>query len=109
MDGFWPIFFLAVILKIPVGFLLYTVWWAARAQPETDEAPADEGGDHGFRRWRTEPKRPRDPRRGPHAPDSLPVPGCPPGGRTRVLTPPATVRAGMAHARGAVEPERERI
>jgi hypothetical protein len=103
MDGFWPIFFLAVILKIPVGFLLYTVWWAVRAQPETDEAPAEGEGDHGFRRWRPEPKRPRGPRRGPHAPDAQPLPDCPPGGRTRVLTPPAPARAGLAHARGAAE------
>ena len=106
MDGVWPIVFLAVVLKIPVAFLLYTVWWAVKAQPEVEEAPADEsGGDHGFRRWRKQPKGPRGPRRGPHAPDSLPVPDCPPGGRTRVLTPPAPARAGLAHARGAAESE----
>jgi hypothetical protein len=106
MDGFWPIFFLAVILKIPVGFLLYTVWWAVRAEPETEEEPADGSDDHGFRRWRREPQRPRGPRRGPHAPDGVPLPGCPPGGRTHVLRPPVPVRAGLAHARGAAEPER---
>jgi hypothetical protein len=106
MDGVWPIVFLAVVLKIPVAFLLYTVWWAVKAEPETEEAPADEaGGDHGFRRWRKQPKGPRGPRRGPHAPDSLPLPDCPPGGRTRVLTPPATARAGLAHARGTAEAE----
>jgi hypothetical protein len=106
MHGVWPIVFLAVVLKIPVAFLLYTVWWAVKATPETEEAPADEGGDHGFRRFRREPKGPRSPRRGPHAPDALPVPDCPPGGRTRILTPPATARAGLAHARGAAESER---
>jgi hypothetical protein len=106
MDGFWPIFFLAVILKIPVGFLLYTVWWAVKAEPKTDEAPADGEGGHGFRRWRAEPNQPRGPRRGPHAPDAQPLPDCPPGGRTRVLTPPAPARAGLAHARGALESDR---
>jgi hypothetical protein len=106
MHGVWPIIFLAVVLKIPVGFLLYTVWWAVKAEPETEEAPADESGGHGFRRWRREPNGPRSPRRGPHAPDALPIPDCPPGGRTRVLTPPATARAGLAHARGAAESER---
>jgi len=106
MDGFWPIFFLAVILKIPVGFLLYTVWWAVHAEPETEDAPADGSDDHGFRRWRREPQRPRGPRRGPHAPDGAPLPDCPPGGRTRVLRPPAPARAGHVRARGAAEPER---
>jgi hypothetical protein len=103
VDGFWPIFFLAVILKIPVGFLLYTVWWAVRAEPQTDEEPAEGEGGHGFRRWRPEPNRPRGPRRGPHAPDAHRLPACPPGGRTHVLRPPAPARTGLAHARGTAE------
>ena len=106
MHGVWPIVFLAVVLKIPVAFLLYTVWWAVKAEPQAEEAP-QEGEDHGFHRWRREPRGPRGPRRGPHAPDAQPLPDCPPAGRTRVLTPPATVRAGLAHARGAAEPSAE--
>ena len=53
MDGWVPIFFLMVVLKIPVGFLLYIAWWAFHAQPEPEEAPAgpDDGG-HGFKRFR---------------------------------------------------------
>ena len=43
MEGFWPIFFLAVALKIPVACLLYLVWWALHAEPELEEAP-EEGG-----------------------------------------------------------------
>jgi hypothetical protein len=97
LEGFWPIFFLAVILKIPVAASLYLVWWAFHAEPELDEAP-EEGGDHEFRRWRRQPRRPRDPRRGPHAPDALPLPACPPGGRLRVVSP-ASARAAAAHAR----------
>ena len=31
MEGFLPILFLMVVLKIPVGLLLYIVWWAFRA------------------------------------------------------------------------------
>ena len=69
MEGFFPIFFLAVILKIPVALLLYLVWWAFRAQPLAEEAPP-EPDDHRFHRFRREPIRPRDPRRGPHAPDA---------------------------------------
>lgn len=102
-----PIFFLMVVLKIPVGLLLYIAWWAFRAQPEPEEALGDEGGgEHPFRRFRRNPKPPRGPRRGPHAPDALTLPACPPGGRSRVLTPPAAARAAAAHAaqRGSAEP-----
>jgi hypothetical protein len=105
VDGFWPIFFLAIVLKIPVAFLLYTVWWAIKAVPDAEEAPDTGGGEHEFRRFDPQPRRPRGPRRGPHAPDAAPAPDCPPGGRRRVLGPPATVRAGLAHARGAAEPD----
>jgi hypothetical protein len=95
MQGFWPIFFLAVILKIPVGFMLYLVWWAMRQTPETEEAPDD--GGHDFNRFRREPRRPRDPRRGPHAPDGAPLPDCPPGGRVRVVERPAVAVARETH------------
>lgn len=81
MEGWLPIVFLALVLKIPVGFALWIIWWAWRLEPEVDEAPGDE---HGFRRWRRQP-RPRDPRRGPHGGAARhTLPGCPPGGRTRV-------------------------
>jgi hypothetical protein len=90
VHGFWPIFFLAVILKIPVACLLYLVWWAVRS-PDQNEYETDE--DQGFRRPHKVPPRPRGPRRGgPHAPDARPQPACPPGGRLRVLTPPAPIR-----------------
>jgi hypothetical protein len=96
VQGFWPIFFLAVILKIPVGLMLYLVYWAVKAQPEIEEAPEGGAEDHEFRRWQRPPRKPRGPRRGPHAPDALPLPDCPPGGRTRVVTQPATVRVASA-------------
>jgi hypothetical protein len=65
MEGVWPIIFLAVVLKIPVFFAIWLVWWAARAEPELEDA-AGEGGTHTFRRWRRQPTKPRGPRRGPH-------------------------------------------
>ena len=108
MEGFWPIFFLAVVLKIPVAALLYLVWWAIKQTPQTEEAPPEAEDRNDLLHWRREPKRPRDPRRGPHAPDALPIPSCPPGGRTRTFPPPVPARAAAAHARGAAEPaERE--
>ena len=102
-----PIFFLMVVLKIPVGLLLYIAWWAFHAQPDPEEAPAEpEGGDHGFKRFRRDPTKPHGPRRGPHAPDAVRLPPCPPGARTRVFTPPAPARAATVHVaqRGSVEP-----
>lgn len=94
MEGALPIIFLAVILKVPVFFALWLIWWAARAEPQLDEA---EGGepDHGFRRWRREPKGPRGPRRGPHGDGARALPDCPPGGRTRVA-PRAPARARLS-------------
>ena len=110
MDGFLPIFFLMVILKIPVAALLYLVWWAYRAStlPEEDVAPP-EPEENPFRRFRREPKRPRGPRRGGHGPDSMPIPDCPPGGRTRTVMPPAAARAltGRSGQRGSAEPVRD--
>lgn len=93
MEGFWPIFFLGVVLKIPVAMLLYLVWWAFRANTIPEEAPP-EPEDHRFRRFRREPKRPRGPRRGPHGPgDALPAPSSRHGARTRISIPPAAARA----------------
>ena len=98
MEGFWPIFFLLVVLKIPVLGALWLVWWASRPAVEPDGA---EDSDGGFKRWRPQPVGPRGPRRGPHGGAARALPDCPPGGRTRVITPPATARAGLAEARGA--------
>jgi hypothetical protein len=97
VEGFLPIFFLGVVLKIPVFGALYLIYWAARAEPETEAASDDDG--HGFRRWRADPRPPRGPRRGPHAPDARPLPNCPPGGRARDVRRP--VPATIASERGA--------
>jgi hypothetical protein len=66
VDGWLPILFLAVILKIPVFAGMYIVWYAVKAEPETEEEPGEHETDHGFRRWRRAPTPPRKPRRGPH-------------------------------------------
>ncbi len=106
VEGFWPIFFLIVVLKIPVLGSIWLVWWASQPAPEADGA---EDSDGGFRRWRPQPRRPKGPRRGPHGGGAAKaLPRCPPGSRTRVVTPPAPARTGLAHARGAAQPARER-
>lgn len=62
MEGLWPIFFLLVVLKVPVFGALWLVWWASREpEPETSE---DESGN-GFNRRRPMPRRPRGPQHGP--------------------------------------------
>jgi hypothetical protein len=106
MEGFWPIFFLAVILKIPIIGAMALIWWAIRAEPLEQANPDSDDG--GFRRRPRQPLRPKGPRRDPHAPAARPLPDCPPGGRFRVLNPPAPVRAsGLTH-RGAATPSPRR-
>ena len=64
--GTWGFIWLMLVLKIPVGALLYLVWWAIKQnEPETD---GDDSGDGGSKvptpEHRPPPSRPR--RRGPH-------------------------------------------
>lgn len=61
MEGFLPIFFLLVVLKIPVLGALWLIWWAAKA-PEPEAGAAGEDGD-GFGRRPRRPILPRGPRR----------------------------------------------
>ncbi len=93
--GLEVMIFMGVILKIPVAFACWLIWWAIRATPDPAEAPENGGNDrvHPFRR---EPKPPRGPRRGPHAPGSLPLP-CPAEGSLRVARRPARARPLTAH------------
>jgi len=71
--------FLMFALKIPLGMLLWLVWWAIRQVPEE---PVPRGGDGGSR-VDDPPHRihPRRPRRGPHGD---PPPPTPPRVRTTV-------------------------
>jgi hypothetical protein len=60
------VFWMVVILKIPIVGLLGIVWWAIKAEPEIEPERSD--GDGGTRRHRHPRGRPpRPPRRGPHA------------------------------------------
>ena len=95
VEGFWPIFFLLVVLKIPVLGSLWLVWWASKSPSE----PGARAIGRGLPPLAAAADQPRGPRRGPHGGAAQAQPECPPGGRTRILTPPAPVRAGVAHAR----------
>jgi hypothetical protein len=92
MEGALPIIFLAVVLKIPVLFAMWLIWWAVREEPALEDA-GGEADDHSFRRWRRMPTGPRGPRRGPHGGAARALPDCPPGGRARTTAQPAPVRA----------------
>ena len=45
MEGALPIIFLAVVLKIPVFFAIWLVWWAVKDEPTLEDA-SGEAGDH---------------------------------------------------------------
>lgn len=69
----WMFLWLMVALKIPIGALFYIVWWATRAPEPDGEASTDWKGprvdpDH------PRPRKPRPPRRGPHAEPLPPSP-----------------------------------
>jgi hypothetical protein len=78
MHQYWPMFFLLVVLKVPVLAMIYLVWWACQPVPEV-QSGEDEGGDYGRRR---RPRLPRGPRRGPEGPE-LRLPEAPHEGRRR--------------------------
>jgi hypothetical protein len=64
----WTFIWLILILKIPVGALLWIVWWAVHQN--TDPVPDEDGGTKHLGPRPRHPHRPllpRSPRRGPHA------------------------------------------
>jgi hypothetical protein len=76
----WFAILFLVVLKIPLGYICWVIWWAVKAEPEV----GTEGGTEGleginWKPWRRPPGS-RPPRRGPH------------GGRSRKATPAARSR-----------------
>jgi len=99
-----PIIFLAVILKIPVLYGMWLIYWAVKAEPELEDLPG-ETDDHTFRRFRRSPTKPKGPRRGgPHGGAAQAKPDCPPGGRKRTTTRPQPVAVPAAHDRRIHDP-----
>jgi len=70
----WTFIWLILLLKIPIGGMLWIIWWAIK---KADREPAGEdGSDDGGSKLRAKPHRhprrprprtPLSPRRGPHA------------------------------------------
>lgn len=83
MEGLEAMIFMGLILKIPVAFACWILYWAWSSQPGPAEAPDEGGGNDRFHRVGRGPRRPRGPRRGPHGPAALPLP-CPDGSEVRV-------------------------
>jgi hypothetical protein len=96
MDGVLPILFLAVILKIPVLFGLWLIYWAMKDEPQVEEDLPGESEDHSFRRYRRNPLKPGPRKRGPHGGGAtVELPG-PDGGRTRTPVAKPRLAPGMA-------------
>lgn len=99
MHGFWPIFFLLVVLKIPVFASMALIWWASKA-PEPEGAAEDSDG--GFKRWKPGPVRPRGPHSGPRSGGARRTRGHPsepaPFGRSQVPLD------GLGSSPGTVKP-----
>jgi hypothetical protein len=74
-------FFLLVVLKVPVIGMIYLLWWAAQPVPEVEAEDGDDG-EHGRRR-KPLPRFPRGPRRGPHGGGNRPPVETPHEGRVR--------------------------
>ena len=72
MEGYWPIMFLLVVLKVPAIFMIYLLYWAAKNEPEN--GVIDEDGDGGSDRLHPRPPKPRGPRRDPHGGGSIKPP-----------------------------------
>jgi hypothetical protein len=61
-SGAWELIFMLLILKIPMVYLGFVVWYAIRAEPEGGSEPDEHSI---WRPWRA-PTGPRPRRGGPH-------------------------------------------
>ena len=60
----WEIIFMVLVLKIPVIYVCWVVWWAIKAEPVVG-ADGEEAHVVNWRPWRR-PEGPRPRRGGPH-------------------------------------------
>jgi hypothetical protein len=57
----WEVIFMLLILKLPLAYVCWVVWWAVKAEPELGAG----GEPTEWQRWRR-PSGPRPRRGGPH-------------------------------------------
>ncbi|MDO8188371.1 hypothetical protein Q5424_20960 [Conexibacter sp. JD483] len=87
----WGMVWLMLVLKIPIGLLLWLVWWAIRQTP--DELGEHDGGDGGSKVPHRPAPHPRSPfphrprGRGPHGDPTVAAPA-----RTRTRVTRARTR-----------------
>jgi hypothetical protein len=73
----WTFIWLMLLLKIPIGGMLWIVWWAIHKTDEEPVGATDEDGGskvRGDRYHHPRAPRPRRPRRGPHTGAPPPAP-----------------------------------
>jgi len=70
MEGYWPVLFMLILLKIPAIGMIWLLYWAATNEQENGAVDEGEDGGGGSKR-RPRPLLPRGPRRGPHGGGSL--------------------------------------
>ena len=63
----WGFVWIMFVLKIPLIALLWLVWWAVQQTDAEMEQPRDGDGSDRHPHGGSRPRRPRPPRRGPHA------------------------------------------
>jgi hypothetical protein len=68
----WTMFYLFVMLKLPIVAAIWLVWWAVKQEPDPSEDVRDDGGT--AKRPHPIKPLPRAPRRGPHAEPAPPSP-----------------------------------
>ena len=90
-----PIIFLAVILKIPVLYVMWLIWWAVKDEPQLEDLPGD-ADDHSFRRFRRNPIKPGPRSRGPHGGTAQTRPEYPPDRRSRTPVVKPRLAPGVA-------------
>lgn len=61
----WEIVFMVIILKIPLVYVCWVVWWAIKAEPIVG-AEGEPVHQLNWQPWRRDPDRPRPRRGGPH-------------------------------------------
>jgi hypothetical protein len=66
----WEVIFMVLVLKIPLIYVCWVVWWAIRAEPVVG-AEGEEAHEINWRPWHR-PEGPRPRRGGPHGSRTTP-------------------------------------